>query len=169
MFTPTPGTGEIHNDPSYIYPDFNDFRIWPDSPLIDAGPPGMPLDPDGTPADIGAFSFDQRKNFLLTVTPSTRELDKGDVLEYIASFYSVDGNIYSIIFGSGVILPNGHPYSGNPVDGPDSYFVLPNSKVWTQYSLTVPMGAPEGFYTIIGRAIRGGSIIDEDSMLLEVL
>ncbi len=168
MFTPTPGTGEIHSDPSLICTDFCDYRIWPDSPLIDAGPPDMPLDPDGTPADIGAFPFDQRKDFMMTISAASKEVNKGDVFDYIASFFSVDGNVYSVQFGSGVILPNGYPYSGNPIDGPDSYLVLPNSKVWTQYSVNVPAGAPAGSYTFIGRAIKGGSILDEDSLKLEI-
>ncbi len=46
-------------DPLLLDADAHDFRLAPTSPAIDAGEPGSPLDPDGTPADIGPFWFDQ--------------------------------------------------------------------------------------------------------------
>ncbi|MFC1898629.1 FlgD immunoglobulin-like domain containing protein [Candidatus Cloacimonadota bacterium] len=58
-FHPQPGTGEIHEDPSFVDPFYGDYHLQVDSPCIDAGDPGSPLDPDGTIADMGALYFPQ--------------------------------------------------------------------------------------------------------------
>jgi predicted outer membrane repeat protein len=47
----------IFLDPEFISSD--DFHLQASSPCIDAGDPSLPLDPDTTVADIGAFYFDQ--------------------------------------------------------------------------------------------------------------
>ncbi|MBN3036230.1 MAG: right-handed parallel beta-helix repeat-containing protein [Bacteroidales bacterium] len=54
-----PGTGNINGDPMFINPAAGDFSIAPCSPCVDAGDPSSPPDPDGTPADMGAFYFNQ--------------------------------------------------------------------------------------------------------------
>ncbi len=46
-------------DPLFVEPDSGDYHLQPGSPLIDAGDPDSPLDPDGTVTDIGAFYYDQ--------------------------------------------------------------------------------------------------------------
>ena len=62
------GEGNIDSDPLFVDPQNGDFHLtWvnfpvPDStmsPCIDAGDPNLPLDPDSTIADMGAFYFDQ--------------------------------------------------------------------------------------------------------------
>ncbi len=66
-FTPIPGTGEISANPLFADPPLDYHLTWanfptPDStrsPCIDAGDPALPLDPDSTRADMGAFYFDQ--------------------------------------------------------------------------------------------------------------
>ena len=50
--------GNVDLDPAFINEALSDWRLSPGSPAIDAGWPGSPLDPDGTPADIGPFAFD---------------------------------------------------------------------------------------------------------------
>ena len=52
-----PGEHNIHEDPLFIDPDNNDFRLTEDSPCIDTGDPDSPEDPDGSRADIGAFYY----------------------------------------------------------------------------------------------------------------
>jgi predicted outer membrane repeat protein len=47
----------IFLDPEFLSAD--DFHLQANSPCIDAGDPSLPLDPDTTIADIGAFYFDQ--------------------------------------------------------------------------------------------------------------
>ncbi len=51
--------GNIDSDPLFNDPLNGDYHLTEDSPCIDAGDPGSPLDPDGTIADMGAFYFDQ--------------------------------------------------------------------------------------------------------------
>ncbi|MFH1011708.1 MAG: T9SS type A sorting domain-containing protein, partial [bacterium] len=47
----------IFLDPVFVSSD--DFHLQANSPCIDAGDPSLPLDPDTTISDIGAFYFDQ--------------------------------------------------------------------------------------------------------------
>ena len=46
-------------DPMFVDPQSNDFHLQENSPCIDAGDPYLPLDPDLTISDIGAFYFHQ--------------------------------------------------------------------------------------------------------------
>ncbi|MFH1011655.1 MAG: right-handed parallel beta-helix repeat-containing protein [bacterium] len=46
--------------PMFVDTALADFHLQAVSPCIDAGDPALPLDPDGTVADIGAFYNDQR-------------------------------------------------------------------------------------------------------------
>jgi hypothetical protein len=55
----TPGPHDIQADPLFVNRFSGDYRLLPNSPCIDAGDPIMPLDPDSTRADIGAYFFDQ--------------------------------------------------------------------------------------------------------------
>jgi hypothetical protein len=54
-----PGPHDIQADPLFVDRFSGDYHLLPNSPCIDAGDPTMPLDPDGTRADIGAYYFDQ--------------------------------------------------------------------------------------------------------------
>ncbi len=54
-----PGMGNIEADPLFVNAVLGDFHLQADSPLIDAGDPESPLDPDGTITDIGVFYYDQ--------------------------------------------------------------------------------------------------------------
>ena len=51
--------GNIDGDPLLVDADAGDFHLQPGSPAIDAGLPSLPLDPDGTVADLGPFFFNQ--------------------------------------------------------------------------------------------------------------
>jgi predicted outer membrane repeat protein len=53
------GTGNIDADPLFVDPVNGDFHLQAGSPCIDTGDPNSPPDPDGTPADMGAFYFHQ--------------------------------------------------------------------------------------------------------------
>lgn len=54
--------GNLDADPLLADPDLGDFSLTMNSPAIDAGDPTLPLDPDGTIADLGPFYFDQGAN-----------------------------------------------------------------------------------------------------------
>ncbi|MCF7793989.1 MAG: right-handed parallel beta-helix repeat-containing protein [Candidatus Cloacimonetes bacterium] len=58
-FSPQPGYGEINLDPLFVDPFYGDYHLQSDSPCVDAGDPNLPLDPDGTIADIGALYYHQ--------------------------------------------------------------------------------------------------------------
>jgi len=50
-----PGTGNLLGDPFLIQPTTGNFELAANSPCIDAGDPFSPYDPDGSPADMGAY------------------------------------------------------------------------------------------------------------------
>jgi hypothetical protein len=52
-----PGVGNLDEDPMFVDPANGDFSLLAGSPCIDAGDPSRPLDPDGTPPDIGAYYY----------------------------------------------------------------------------------------------------------------
>lgn len=54
---PYAGTGNIQADPLFVNLAAEDFHLLPFSPCIDSGDPASPLDPDGSPADLGAYRF----------------------------------------------------------------------------------------------------------------
>lgn len=77
------GTGNISGDPLFMDAETGNYQLsWNDypaindskSPCIDAGDPDLPMDPDGTTADIGAYYF-----FQTTITSTTE--DKPIVLQ----------------------------------------------------------------------------------------
>jgi hypothetical protein len=49
----------IFLDPMFVDTASGDYHLLAGSPCIDAGDPELPLDPDGTVADIGAYYFNQ--------------------------------------------------------------------------------------------------------------
>ena len=53
------GEGNIDADPIFADPDNGDFTLTRFSPCVDAGDPNAELDPDGTVADMGAFTLHQ--------------------------------------------------------------------------------------------------------------
>jgi hypothetical protein len=52
------GTGNLELDPLLWDPTGGDAHLRPGSPAIDAGNPASPLDPDGSPRDIGALPYE---------------------------------------------------------------------------------------------------------------
>lgn len=53
-----PGVGNLASDPLFFAPVARDVHLKGGSPCIDAADPASPLDPDSSPADIGALVFD---------------------------------------------------------------------------------------------------------------
>ena len=51
------GIGNINADPLFNDIENEDYTLQATSPCIDAGNPNSSLDLDGTPADMGAYSF----------------------------------------------------------------------------------------------------------------
>ncbi|MFN3821327.1 MAG: right-handed parallel beta-helix repeat-containing protein, partial [bacterium] len=89
------GENDISENPQLIDP--GRYNFWPSqgSPVIDAGDPTSPLDPDGTRADIGAFFFNQNHPPIITsVEPESLDIAPGD---------------RQIIFRITAEDPDGHP------------------------------------------------------------
>jgi len=71
----------IYLDPLFTDPAAGNFRLSGNSPCIDAGSPDSEMDPDGTIADIGAFSYLQTGDCFL---PGDLNLDGSlDVLDVV--------------------------------------------------------------------------------------
>jgi hypothetical protein len=64
--------GNLDGDPLLADPDQFDWALTALSPAIDSGDPTSPLDPDGTPADLGPFFFDQSTTSTRSVAPILR-------------------------------------------------------------------------------------------------
>ena len=54
---PYAGEGNVSEDPLFVNSAAHDFHLLPYSPAIDSGAPTSALDPDGSAADRGAFTF----------------------------------------------------------------------------------------------------------------
>ena len=54
-----PGLNNMSLDPQFTDPENGDFTLQATSPCVDAGDPNLPLDPDGTRTEMGAYSFFQ--------------------------------------------------------------------------------------------------------------
>lgn len=50
-----PGVGNLYDDPALVHPSTGNFELLPHSPCINTGAPLSPKDPDGSPADMGAY------------------------------------------------------------------------------------------------------------------
>ncbi|MBD3166337.1 T9SS type A sorting domain-containing protein [bacterium] len=57
--TPLTTTGLFESEPRFVDPANGDVHLLAGSPLIDAGDPAGPLDPDGTRADVGIYPYYQ--------------------------------------------------------------------------------------------------------------
>jgi hypothetical protein len=68
----------LDGDPLFRDPDGLDFHLRAGSPAVDAGDPSLPLDPDGTVADLGPFFLDQT----VSDTPSRAGGDLGPVRSF---------------------------------------------------------------------------------------
>jgi hypothetical protein len=68
------GSTNLSGDPELWNPDQGDLQLGPLSPCIDAGNPMAPPDPDGSPRDMGALTFDPA-HLPPTVTYCTAKLN----------------------------------------------------------------------------------------------
>ena len=72
-----PDSTQVWGDPLFFDPGTFDFRLLPDSPLIDAGDPDR-LDPDGTRSDIGLAPYDQSLDTQLYLSPDREQAKPGE-------------------------------------------------------------------------------------------
>jgi hypothetical protein len=121
------GEGNILNDPQFISPSGYNFQLLDSSPANGGGSPESPNDPDGSPADIGAYyefsgedyPFSFQSNIVINeiMYNAIADQDGGDWIElYNGSSENVnmqgwefkDGNpLHSFIFEQEFILESG--------------------------------------------------------------
>jgi parallel beta-helix repeat protein len=130
------GTGNIDADPLFVDPVNGDFHLQAGSPCIDTGDPNSPLDPDGTPADIGAFYFDQS-----TPTLSVTNLVAGQ--QALVEVHHATPNRYShfawSLHGGG---PTFTPWGDAMVTAPFHVKIMPTDATgYASYIADVPVSA----------------------------
>ena len=146
----------IYLDPSFVYPDQNDFRLQWGSPCIDAGDPYSPLDPDGTICDMGAFYYDQSMPLRVLLTPHNTPIQVppgGDSFDYTIWLTNIDPLALVAEVWCDATLPNGH-ISG-PVLGPVSVDISSGATLSRARTQNVPGGAPVGTYSYNAYATAG--------------
>lgn len=78
----------------------------------------------------------------LDVMPSTVEIPAGEYLDFSVMVRNTSPESVAFQLWSDVTLPNGNPYSGNPVFGPEDLEVEANGTYTAGISLFVPYQAP---------------------------
>jgi len=122
------GTGNIDEDPLFIDPDDGNYHLswinYPDddytkSPCINTGDPSLPLDPDGTITDMGAYPFDH----------SAQQQVSLDIKAYLEGCY-FNGQMTPFLNSLG-FLPPGQPYNTEPWNhfGSEGVSPIPNSEI----------------------------------------
>jgi hypothetical protein len=135
------GTGNINADPFLIDPENGNLQItwinyplndYTKSPCIDAGDPNSPSDPDGTPADMGAYFFDQSLQKQYT-------LDLRVFLE--GPYFSGQMTPFLNLLG---YIPSTQPYHLQPWNhfGLESVFNMPDTNV-VDWVFVEVMGIPD--------------------------
>ncbi|TKJ40125.1 hypothetical protein CEE37_10340 [candidate division LCP-89 bacterium B3_LCP] len=151
-----PGTGNIDDDPLFVYPDQSDYRLHWGSPCIDTGDPVSPLDPDATICDMGAFFYDQSIPVRILLNPHEAPIEipaGGGSFDYTIQATYIDPISQIISAWCDVTLPTGSIYG--PVLGPVSITMDSAQTISRVRTQTVPAGAPMGNYTYNAYATVG--------------
>lgn len=123
-----PGTGNISQNPYFINPAAQDYRLQPGSPSVNAGDPASALDPDGSRADQGYYLTGQAGQ-IASATIAGGALNTNTILTPWQGPYLVTGDV---TIPAGVTLT-----------------VLPGTTVFFQ--------AGAGFYFNGGRLVAEGT------------
>jgi predicted outer membrane repeat protein len=160
------GPGILDEDPMFVLPDKNDFRLLWHSPCIDKGHPDS-QDPDGTRSDIGAHAFDQNTWQTLYVTPDTTAVERGGQLG--VTYTAINRRTMvprQLWIQTQTIMPNGNSLN---VFGPVQYTLEPDTTVQVHIMHDIPMIAPTGVYEYLSAiGIPPSNLIDWDSFTFKV-
>jgi parallel beta-helix repeat protein len=163
------GEGNIDADPTFVLPEYRDYRLLWGSPCIDSGHPDS-LDPDGTRSDMGAFPFDQSHPLTIYLTPDTTLIARPGELGVTYTLINIEPDPWTVWLRSDVTLPNGKPYPGNPIIGPKRVTLPGNKNVQRHMTHPIPGAAPLGVYIYKSRiGLPPDQLIDEDSFEFEVV
>lgn len=157
-YTTWPGTGNINDNPLFVYPTMGDYRLQWGSPCIDAGDPNAVYnDPDGTRADMGCHYYDQSIPVRILLTPYNDPIEITTGGGAFIYFIQITNNSFvplNIRVWVDVTLPQGSIFG--PVLGPlNLNNFLPGSTAGQERSQNVPAGAPPGIYTYNAYAAAG--------------
>ncbi len=155
-----PGLGNISDDPLFINPALNDYRLQWGSPCIDTGDPDpMYNDPDGTRADMGAFYFDQSVPVRILLSPHEIPYlipEEGGTMDYTIRGDNIEDVSQAITVWCDVTLPDSSVYG--PVLGPVTLTIESGQTVERIRTQTVPASAPMGVYHYNAYAV-----VDQDT------
>jgi len=135
----------IFEDPDFIYPVQNDYRLSWGSACIDAG---TGTDPDATLCDMGFCCFDQSMQIRAIMSPFDMPIEipeTGGSFDFAVHLTNIAPVTLAIEAWIDVTLPNGSTYG--PVLGPL------NLNLGSEFTLTrlrdqvVPVNAPPGMYS----------------------
>ncbi|TKJ39929.1 hypothetical protein CEE37_09330 [candidate division LCP-89 bacterium B3_LCP] len=155
-----PGIGNINEDPLFVNPDLNDYRLQWGSPCIDSGDPNPQYnDPDSTRADMGAFYFDQSVPVRILLSPHEIPYliePEGGTMDYTIQGTNIYQNPHDVTIWCDVELPDSTIYG--PVLGPVTITIEPGQTVERIRTQTVPAVAPMGVYHYNAYAV-----VDQDT------
>jgi|GEM_PF-4142571 len=95
------------------------------------------------PGELFVFTF---KPATLTLTEITEVVSPGGELSFRASLEEDTGFNLDVTSMTSVVLPNGNPYSGNPVFGPVNLSLDPLTIISGRIRHNIPLAAPLGTY-----------------------
>jgi hypothetical protein len=139
----------IFEEPMFQNASSGDFRLQQESACIDAGSPGVLLDPDGTLADLGVlYYYQDSPPITIDITPFNPPIqipNSGGSFDYnilINNTLNTSQNIDIWIMN---MLPNGILIG--PIIGPVNLTIPANYTIASEKTQYVPDNAPAGLYT----------------------
>ncbi|TKJ39962.1 hypothetical protein CEE37_09505 [candidate division LCP-89 bacterium B3_LCP] len=155
-----PGIGNINEDPLFVNPALNDYRLQWGSPCIDSGDPSQYYnDPDSTRADMGAFYYDQSVPVRILLSPHEIPYliePEGGTMDYTIQGTNIYQSSHDVTIWCDVELPDSAIYG--PVLGPVTITIEPGQTVERFRTQTVPAAAPMGVYHYNAYAV-----VDQDT------
>jgi hypothetical protein len=161
-----PGEGNIDEDPMFVLPEQQDYRLLWGSPCIDTGHPDS-LDADGTRSDMGAHYFNQNDHLTLYITPDKLRTRPGQQFGVTYTAINRWDSPESFWVLSQVLLPGG---SALNVLGPDRYTLPANHTAQVHITHPVPNAAPTGVYRYLSAmGVPPSTLYDWDSFKFMVI
>ncbi|MAE71616.1 MAG: hypothetical protein CME06_14255 [Gemmatimonadetes bacterium] len=145
-----PDSTQIWGDPLFFDPGAFDFRLLPDSPLIDTGDPDR-IDPDGTRSDIGPAPYDQSLDAQLYLSPDREQVKPGERLFLRVMLANLVGSPRAFEIEDAIRAPSGdvsRPHRIHVVLGPAASAV--RTVEWR-----VPLDSEIGVHEVGARAAPG--------------
>ena len=139
----------ISLNPQFVSAAANNFNLLSYSPCIDAGDPELPMDPDNTIADQGAYYCVQGPPpaMLITMTPANPPISipaTGGSFDYNIEIENLESTTAVFDVWIDVTLPSSAIFG--PVINVQGVQIAANQTIDRDKSQNVPAGAPDGAY-----------------------